>query len=150
MQKVKIMAEYNGEEFELIIGNEYEFSNTKNFEKFEASSLYKVEIIDGKVEYFSSDIIYSDYIRPIQKKEPKPLTADELYRICGKHGYEVQAYNDGIYCAGILCSYYPKLILSHLLEIGNNTYYVNNITHYRKAYSQDDWQPISNIEREEV
>ena len=81
------------------------------------------------------------YIRPIQKKETKPLTADELYRICGNNGYEVRTNGEKI---GVI-----TCIIDDELHISGFGLEVQDITHFRKAYSQNEWKPISEIEREE-
>lgn len=122
----KIIGEYNGEEFEIKIGEKYEFSDYNNFKHVFVGKLLSIGSNTGVFKTLSDSY---NFIRPIQK--PKPLTSAELYRLCGKYGYEVKFSNDSY---GIL----------HCV----NEFLSDEITHFRKAYSQDEWKPISEIKRE--
>lgn len=123
----KVFATYNGEEFECKIGEEYEFSDDEKFKWIKTLQLLKIE--SSSVLPFLAGTSRYKFIRPVQKT---PLTCEELYRICGKKGYEV------------MCKHGDYGVLT--IAIRDNKR--EPITHYRKAYSTEEWKPISQIERE--
>lgn len=142
MNELEIYATYNGERFPVKIGEEYEFSN---FENFEDAKPFRLRAVMNAEHAFVTSFDYRyKYIRPIQPEEVKPLTVDELYRICGKNGYEVTASDSGETLFGVIngCDG------DYFVYVCDGIFRLQGITHFRKAYSQDEWKPISEIERE--
>ena len=86
---------------------------------------------------------------PAPVKKTRQMTAEELYRWSGTNGYEVKAYRNGDYREGIISAFNGLRGASEqnaLLDIGAFRFSANEITHYRKAYSQDEWKKIEEVE----
>ncbi|MCK9576767.1 MAG: hypothetical protein M0R51_12660 [Clostridia bacterium] len=78
---IEITVEYNGIRFPVVIGQEYEASETPEFDVY---CLYKGELVN--IDYTSNEFIIHfkegvgrfKYIRPVQKEEPRELTHKEI------------------------------------------------------------------------
>jgi hypothetical protein len=139
---------------DLEIGKEYEFCDFLTFAKefTVIRTLKKIIICENLAFFVCEDGTHYFFIRPIQKKEEQPLTADELYRICGKNGYEVKAIDedldkssDNYENTGIITAFSEE---SGVVLVGTGWYSPKEIIYFKKAYSLDPWKPISEIERE--
>ena len=141
MSKPKITITVDGVEFE--IGEVCEFSDSETFRRRTHEGELSAICKDKKNTLFIADGGEGfNYIRKLPK--PEPLTAEEMYRACGNKGLEVLTEEKvyGVITGVNFSSSARRTGYVTVNTVWNN---VSSITHFRKAYSRDPWQPISEL-----
>ena len=101
---VEITAEYNGVRFPVVIGEEYDASETPEFDVY---CLHKGELVNIDYAYnefiihFKEGVGRFKYIRPVQKKEARLLTHKEIaMNLVGKGVFRYKVENGEIAFSG--------------------------------------------------